>query len=50
MKKYTLDKPDNFVVIFEEAIKLIPYVEFAMIYGLNIHYTICIVYPDFIVM
>jgi long-chain acyl-CoA synthetase len=34
----------------EEAIKLIPYVEFAMIYGLNMPYTICLVYPDFIVM
>ena len=34
----------------EEAIKLIPYVEFAMVYGLNMPYTICLVYPDFIVM
>jgi len=34
----------------EEAIKLIPYVEFAMVYGLNMAYTICLVYPDFIVM
>ena len=34
----------------EEEIKLIPYVEFAMVYGLNMPYTICLVYPDFIVM
>ena len=34
----------------EEEIKLIPYVEFAMIYGLNMPYTICLVYPDFVVM
>ena len=34
----------------EEKIKLIPYVEFAVVYGLNIPYTICMVYPDFIVM
>ena len=34
----------------EEAIKLIPYVEFAMIHGLNMPYTTCLVYPDFIVM
>lgn len=34
----------------EEAIKLIPYIEFAMIYGLNMPYTICLVYPDFVVM
>jgi long-chain acyl-CoA synthetase len=34
----------------EEEIKLIPYVEFAMVYGLNMPYTICLVYPDFSVM
>jgi long-chain acyl-CoA synthetase len=34
----------------EEEIKLIPYVEFAMVYGLNMPYTICLVYPDFMVM
>jgi long-chain acyl-CoA synthetase len=34
----------------EEEIRLLPYVEQAMIYGINQEYTICIVYPDFDVM
>ncbi len=34
----------------EEEIKLIPLVEFAMVYGLNMPYTVALVYPDFIVL
>ncbi len=34
----------------EEEIKLIPYVEHAMIYGLNRAYNICLIYPDFDVL
>jgi long-chain acyl-CoA synthetase len=34
----------------EEEIKLLPCVEHTMIYGLNRPYTVCLVYPDFIVM
>jgi long-chain acyl-CoA synthetase len=34
----------------EEEIKLIPYVEFAMVYGLNMPYTVAMVYPDFVVL
>ncbi len=34
----------------EEEIKLIPYVEHAMIYGLNKHHTVCLIFPDFVVM
>ncbi len=34
----------------EEEIKLLPCVEHTMIYGLNRPFTICLVYPDFIVM
>jgi len=34
----------------EEEIKLLPWVEHAMIYGLNMPYTICIICPDFAVL
>lgn len=34
----------------EEEIKLLPCVEHTMIYGLNRPFTVCLVYPDFIVM
>jgi long-chain acyl-CoA synthetase len=34
----------------EEEIKLLPCVEHTMIYGLNRPYTVCLVFPDFIVM
>ncbi len=34
----------------EEEIKLLPCVEHTMIYGLNKPYTICLVFPDFVVM
>ena len=34
----------------EEEIKLLPCVEHTMIYGLNRPFTICLVFPDFIVM
>jgi long-chain acyl-CoA synthetase len=34
----------------EEEIKLIPLVEFAMVYGLNMPYTVVLVYPDFLVL
>ena len=34
----------------EEEIKLLPCVEHTMIYGLNRPHTVCLVYPDFIVM
>jgi long-chain acyl-CoA synthetase len=34
----------------EEEIKLLPYVEHAMVYGLNRPYTVCLVFPDFAVL
>jgi len=34
----------------EEEIKLLPCVEHTMVYGLNRPYTVCLVFPDFIVM
>ena len=34
----------------EEEIKLLPWVEYAMIHGLNQPFTVCLVYPDFEVM
>lgn len=34
----------------EEEIKLLPWVEHAMVYGLNRPYTVCLVFPDFLVM
>ena len=34
----------------EEEIKLIPYIEFAMVYGLNMPYNVALIFPDFIVM
>ncbi|MCP4130764.1 MAG: AMP-binding protein [bacterium] len=34
----------------EEEIKLLPYVEHAMIYGLNKPHTVCIIFPDFAVI
>jgi long-chain acyl-CoA synthetase len=34
----------------EEEIKLLPCVEHTMIYGLNRPYTVCLVFPDFVVM
>ena len=34
----------------EEEIKLLPWVEHAMVYGLNRPYTVCLVFPDFVVM
>ncbi len=34
----------------EEEIKLLPCVEHTMIYGINRPYTVCLVYPDFMVM
>jgi len=34
----------------EEEIKLVPYVEHAMIYGLNKLHTVCLIYPDFLVL
>ncbi|MCP4199161.1 MAG: AMP-binding protein [Proteobacteria bacterium] len=34
----------------EEEIKLLPCVEHSMIYGLNRPFTVCLVFPDFIVM
>ena len=34
----------------EEEIKLLPCVEHTMIYGLNRPYTVCLVFPDFLVM
>jgi len=39
-----------FPAAIEEEIKLIPYVEQAMIYGLNKLFTVCLIYPDFVVM
>ncbi|MCP4339725.1 MAG: long-chain fatty acid--CoA ligase, partial [Desulfobulbaceae bacterium] len=37
-------------VSMEEEIKLLPCVEHTMIYGLNRAFTVCLVFPDFIVM
>ena len=34
----------------EEEIKLLPCVEHTMVYGLNRPYTVCLVFPDFVVM
>ncbi len=34
----------------EEEIKLLPLVEHAMIYGLNRPHTICLIFPDFLVL
>lgn len=39
-----------FPAAIEEEIKLIPYIEQAMIYGLNKPYTVCLVVPDFEVL
>ncbi|MBN1533395.1 MAG: long-chain fatty acid--CoA ligase [Spirochaetes bacterium] len=39
-----------FPAAIEEEVKLIPYIEFAMVYGLNMPYTVCLIYPDFLVM